>query len=140
MLAHLAIQGRPVHAQLGGGGGTIAAMPAQGGGQDLGLGTSERCRRLSDRFRRDRMQLFGQMRDFDLVALDDALQALALAFPRKSQVVELRFFGGLSMGEVAESLQISSITAHRDWQFARAWLARELGRSPQDDARASGKD
>jgi RNA polymerase sigma factor (TIGR02999 family) len=67
-------------------------------------------------------------RGTDLVALDDALEALAAVDPRKSQVVELRFFGGLSIEETAEALQISGETVLRDWRFARAWLSRELGR------------
>ena len=62
----------------------------------------------------------------DLVALDDALQAFASSFPRQSQVVELRFFGGLSVEETAEVLQVSAITVMRDWQLAKSWLAREL--------------
>ena len=64
--------------------------------------------------------------DTDLVALDRALEELAARDPRKAQVVELRFFGGLSMEQVAESLGISLRTAHNDWAFARAWLYRSL--------------
>jgi RNA polymerase sigma-70 factor (ECF subfamily) len=62
----------------------------------------------------------------DLVALDDALKALAAVDARKSQVVELRFFGGLSVDETAEVLHVSAATVMRDWSFARAWLLREL--------------
>jgi len=62
----------------------------------------------------------------DLVALDVALQAFAASYPRQSQVVELRFFGGLSVEETAQVLQVSSITVMRDWQLAKSWLAREL--------------
>ena len=62
----------------------------------------------------------------DLVALDDALKGLAKLDPRKIEVVELRFFGGLSVEETAEVLKISPDTVMRDWKFARAWLAREL--------------
>jgi RNA polymerase sigma-70 factor, ECF subfamily len=62
----------------------------------------------------------------DLVAVDDALQALALLDLRKSQVVELRFFGGLSVRETAEVLKISEETVHRDWKLAKSWLRREL--------------
>ena len=65
-------------------------------------------------------------RGHDLAALDDALQALADAFPRQSQVVELRFFGGLSVEETAQVLQVSPVTVMRDWQLAKSWLAREL--------------
>ena len=64
----------------------------------------------------------------DLVALDDALQALAREDERKSQVIELRFFGGLSVKETAEVLHVSEETVHRDFQFAKAWLLRELKR------------
>jgi len=65
--------------------------------------------------------------DPDLVTLDDALQALAALDERKSKVVELKFFGGLSMEEIAEVLRISTDTVKRDWKFARLWLLRELG-------------
>jgi len=65
-------------------------------------------------------------RTADLVALDDALQALAAVDPRKSQVVELRYFGGLSAEETAEALQVSTDTVLRDWRLAKAWLLREL--------------
>lgn len=62
----------------------------------------------------------------DLVALDDGLTALAAFDERKSRVVELRFFGGLTVEETAEVLEVSSMTVMRDWEFARAWLRREL--------------
>ena len=62
----------------------------------------------------------------DLVALDDALQALATLDARKAQVIELRFFGGLSVEETASALTVSVETVMRDWKFARAWLRREL--------------
>jgi len=64
----------------------------------------------------------------DLVALDEALRRLARLHPQKSRVVELRFFGGLSIEETARVLQVSDSTVERDWKFARAWLARELNR------------
>jgi RNA polymerase sigma factor (TIGR02999 family) len=64
----------------------------------------------------------------DLLALDDALERLAVIDPRKSRVVELRFFGGLSVEETAEVLTVSEKTVRRDWQFAKSWLLRELGR------------
>ena len=63
----------------------------------------------------------------DLASLDDALKTLAILDPRKSRVVELRFFGGLSMEEVAEVLQVSPETVKRDWKLAKAWLLREMG-------------
>ena len=62
----------------------------------------------------------------DLVALDEALTALEAVYPRKSQVVELRFFGGLSLEETAEALQVSTNTVKRDWRFAKLWLLQEL--------------
>lgn len=65
-------------------------------------------------------------RGAELVALDDALAALATIDHRKSQVVELRFFGGLSVEETAEVLGVSPETVKRDWRFAKAWLRREL--------------
>jgi RNA polymerase sigma-70 factor (ECF subfamily) len=65
-------------------------------------------------------------RPHDVVALDDALEALAALDERKSRVVELRFFGGLSVEETAEVLGISVETVMRDWKFAKLWLRREL--------------
>jgi RNA polymerase sigma-70 factor, ECF subfamily len=65
-------------------------------------------------------------RDADLLAVDVALQMLAVEDPRKAQVVEMRFFGGLSIEETAEALGISPRTVHADWAFARAWLYRTL--------------
>jgi RNA polymerase sigma-70 factor (ECF subfamily) len=65
----------------------------------------------------------------NLVALDDALTALAEVDLRKSKVVELRFFGGLSVEETAEVLKVSPETVMRDWRLAKAWLAREMGKS-----------
>jgi RNA polymerase sigma factor (TIGR02999 family) len=62
----------------------------------------------------------------DLLAVDAALAMLALEDSRKAQVVELRFFGGLSVAETAEALGISERTVHADWAFARAWLYRTL--------------
>ena len=65
----------------------------------------------------------------DLVALDEALERLAVADPRKARVVELRFFGGLSLEETAEAVGISMRTVQNDWTFARAWLYRALTNS-----------
>jgi RNA polymerase sigma-70 factor, ECF subfamily len=65
----------------------------------------------------------------DLIAIDEALTALAREYERKSQVVELRFFGGLSVEETAEVLKISPETVMRDWKFAKNWLMRELSRT-----------
>ncbi len=66
----------------------------------------------------------------DLVALDDALAALAAFDERKSRVIELRFFGGLSVEETASVLEVSPDTVMRDWRLAKAWLRREMSREP----------
>jgi len=71
-----------------------------------------------------------QVRDVDIVALDDALKDLAEMDEQQSRVVELKFFGGLSIEDTAEVLGISASTVKRDWITARAWLYRELNRSP----------
>ena len=63
----------------------------------------------------------------DLVALDDAMNALARLDPRKVQIIEMRFFGGLSVEETAEVLKVSPATVRRDWSIAKFWLYRELG-------------
>jgi RNA polymerase sigma factor (TIGR02999 family) len=68
----------------------------------------------------------GGARSADLVALDDAMNALARFDPRKVRVVEMRFFGGLSLEETAEVLKVSSVTVRRDLRTAKAWLYREL--------------
>ncbi|MGA2262647.1 MAG: sigma-70 family RNA polymerase sigma factor [Acidobacteriota bacterium] len=70
-------------------------------------------------------------RDSDLIALDDALHALAAIDPREAKVVELRFFGGLSAEETAEVLKVSSKTMLREWEHAKVWLARELKRGDE---------
>ncbi len=62
----------------------------------------------------------------DAIDLEDALQRLALENPRRAELVELRFYGGLTMQEVAESTGVSVVTVKRDWRLAKAWLAREL--------------
>jgi len=71
-------------------------------------------------------------KSLDVVALDDALKALAQIDERKAQVVELRFFGGLSFEETAEVLKVSAVTVSRDWSTARAWLHREMTREASD--------
>ena len=73
----------------------------------------------------------GGQRSFDLIALDEALERLAQFDPEQARLVELRFFGGLTVEETAEALNISPATVKRHWAAARAWLARELeGNSP----------
>ena len=65
-------------------------------------------------------------RDAEIIALDDALKTLAEIDPRKCLLVELRYFGGLSVGETADAMNLSPRTVMREWQAARAWLYREL--------------
>jgi RNA polymerase sigma factor (TIGR02999 family) len=74
----------------------------------------------------DEALVISKQRGADLAVLDDALKALATIDPRKSQVVELRFFGGLSVKETAEVLKVSSDTVLRDWKLAKIWLVREM--------------
>jgi len=74
----------------------------------------------------DETRELAQERPPDLIALDDALKSLAATFPRESEVVELKFFGGLEAREIAEVLQVSTKTVLRDWNFAKLWLCREL--------------
>ena len=69
----------------------------------------------------------------NFVALDEALNALEAVDPRKCQVVEMRFFGGMTVEETAVALHLSVGTIKQDWRLAKAWLARELGDSPRDD-------
>ncbi len=74
----------------------------------------------------DEALLVSEERGLDLVALDGALKTLESIDPRKSQVVELRFFGGLSVEETAVVLKVSPDTVMRDWRLAKMWLLREL--------------
>jgi RNA polymerase sigma-70 factor (ECF subfamily) len=76
--------------------------------------------------------IVGGDRSADLIALDDAMNELAKLDARKVQVVEMRFFGGLSVEETAEVLKVSAITVMRDWSTAKAWLYRELSRETSD--------
>jgi RNA polymerase sigma factor (TIGR02999 family) len=73
-------------------------------------------------------------RGVDLVALDDSLTALAAVDPRKSQIIELRFFGGLTAEETVEVLKISPVTVLREWNKAKAWLYREITRRDGSEA------
>jgi RNA polymerase sigma factor (sigma-70 family) len=70
----------------------------------------------------------GESADADLVALDEALIALGRIDPRKAHIVEMRFFGGLSVEEIAEVLKVSTGTIKRDWRAAKAWLYQEMTR------------
>jgi RNA polymerase sigma factor (TIGR02999 family) len=69
----------------------------------------------------------------DLVAVDDALNALAAVDARKARVVEMRFFGGLSVAETASALKVSPDTVTRDWRLAKAWLHGEMNKEKKDD-------
>ena len=85
---------------------------------------------------KDRLELaaqFYESREIDVTRVDEALRELERFDPRQSQIVELRFFGGLTVNEVAEVLAVAPNTVIRDWQFARAWLRRELGGTERDD-------
>jgi RNA polymerase sigma-70 factor (ECF subfamily) len=84
----------------------------------------------------DETAIVGGDRAADLVALDDAMDALAQLDARKAQVVEMRFFGGLSVEETAEVLKVSSVTVMRDWSTAKAWLYRELTGGKNDGQRS----
>jgi RNA polymerase sigma-70 factor, ECF subfamily len=81
--------------------------------------------------------IVGGGRARDLVALDEAMNALERLDPRKVQVVEMRFFGGLSVEETAEVLKVSSVTVMRDWSTAKAWLYREITGGPEITGGAS---
>ena len=78
----------------------------------------------------ERLPAHESERAVELVALDDALTALAAVDERRARVIELRFFGGLSVEEAAEALHVSPQTVMRDWKLARAWLTRELRGAP----------
>ena len=80
----------------------------------------------------DEAALVGGHRAADLVALDDALNTLAQLDPRKAQVVEMRFFGGLNVDETANVLKVSPATVMRDWSTAKTWLYRELAGGIRD--------
>jgi RNA polymerase sigma factor (TIGR02999 family) len=74
--------------------------------------------------------MLGRPVDVDLLDLDEALTRLAAMDPQQSRIVELRFFGGLTMEETAEVMHISPATIGREWRMAKAWLSAELGRTP----------
>ena len=83
----------------------------------------------------DKAPLITPEPELDVLAVDRALEAFEKIDPRKSRVVELRFFGGLSVEETADVLGLSVETVKRDWRVARLWLSRELQRQPQRRAR-----
>src|ERR1700687_3562247 len=80
----------------------------------------------------DEAAIMSKERAGELIALDEALKSLTAIDPRRSQVVELRFFGGLSNEEIAEVLRISPNTVTRDWNVAKAWLYREMCMEQED--------
>jgi RNA polymerase sigma factor (TIGR02999 family) len=82
----------------------------------------------------DEAMVVSKQRDEGLLALDEALLALAEFDARKSQVVELRFFGGLNVEETAEALGVSVETVHRDWRLAKSWLLRRMRGGRPDEA------
>jgi RNA polymerase sigma-70 factor (ECF subfamily) len=83
----------------------------------------------AERVNLDELPDIGGGRARELIVLDDALNALAEMDPRKARVIELRFFGGLSVEEAAQVLAVSPETVMRDWKFARSWLQSEIGRA-----------
>jgi RNA polymerase sigma factor (sigma-70 family) len=85
----------------------------------------------------DEALVSSEERDANLETLDDALTALAAIDPRKSRVVELRFFGRLSIEETAQVLGVSDLTVSRDWKFVRLWLLREVSRAEKQDQKRS---
>jgi RNA polymerase sigma factor (sigma-70 family) len=76
-----------------------------------------------------------EQRDCEILLLEEALRELSLIDPRQGQIVELRYFAGMSEREVAEVLSLSRSTVTREWQTARAWLFRRLTREPRDSGR-----
>jgi RNA polymerase sigma-70 factor, ECF subfamily len=82
----------------------------------------------------DEAMVVSEERAADVVALDDALTALAKIDQRKTEIVEMRFFGGLSIEETAEVLGVSPGTVMRDWTLAKAWLHREIRKENQDES------
>ena len=81
-----------------------------------------------------------QLRNANLVALDDALSELATIDEQQSRIVELKYFGGLTTDEIAELLDISPSTAKRDWNVAKAWLSRQIRGGKRGETGAVGKD
>ena len=78
--------------------------------------------------------------DPEIVRLDEALEEMAKFDSRKAQVVEMRYFGGLTSGEIASVLGISPQSVNRDWGLAKAWLVREMDRRKNDGRRTMGKN
>jgi RNA polymerase sigma factor (TIGR02999 family) len=83
--------------------------------------------------------VFLEARSEELMALDEALSRLEAALPRQSRIVELRYFGGLTVEETAEVLGIAPKTVKRDWSVARVWLYREISRKRKDESEQAGE-
>jgi RNA polymerase sigma-70 factor (ECF subfamily) len=96
------------------------------------LARARRTEKRGGEFRRvtldDALEIAADDRSLDLACLDEVMEALAAHDPRKAQVVELRFFGGLDIDETAEVLKVSRRTVLRDWNLARTWIFREMKR------------
>jgi len=90
---------------------------------------SEEAARSKYRF--DEAVIGAEERATELIALDDALKDLAAIDPRKSQIVELRYFGGLSVDETAEALGVSGVTVMREWRSAKGWLLKAITKGEQ---------
>jgi RNA polymerase sigma factor (sigma-70 family) len=88
----------------------------------------------------DEAAVAGRQRAAELIALDDALQDLAALDSRKGKVVELRYFGGLSVEETANVLGVSPVTVMRDWRSAKGWLLRAMSKSEWDGPREIQQD
>ena len=100
-----------------------------------------RSKRRSGAFRRvdlDAAAAISRHRTEEIIAVDEALQRFEKTYPRAARVVELRHFGGRSIEETAEILNISDETVRRDWIFAGAWFKQELGGSPHESRRGNG--
>jgi RNA polymerase sigma factor (TIGR02999 family) len=94
----------------------------------------------AERVSLDEVMMIDEGRGEDLVAIDEALGALGQFDARKAQVVEMRFFGGLTEEEIAEALDVSPETVRRDWRLARSWLRRKLSGEQNDGAGTLGTD
>lgn len=82
----------------------------------------------------DEALMVSTQQDRDIIALDDALSKMTTLYARQSQVVEMRFYGGLTVEETADVLKVSPETVKRDWKFARVWLLRAMSGEPRDAA------
>jgi len=102
--------------------------------------TRRQARRRRTRVSLADRDVAGPDRDIDLIALDEALNELAEIDPQQARIVELRYFGGCTVEEVAELLQIGKRTVDRDWQAAKAWLFLRLEGDDADEGRGFDKE